>query len=81
VTPRDGASPLMSREAKTSGCPDPFRVGNHLVPIDALSELASGRVAKGREGPNTTQLRSTNKPIPTLAGSGAESQAKREVAW
>jgi len=111
-----------------SRCPDPFRVGNHLVPIDALSELASGRVAegregphttqpeskaspiptprsrrtpkghdkpsidalselasgrvaKGREGPQTTQLRSRANPFPTLQTSGAESQAKREVAW
>jgi hypothetical protein len=71
VIDRDCPSPLMSREAKTSGCPS----------IDALSELASGRVAKGREGPNTTELESTAKPINTLRGSGAESRAKKEVAW
>jgi hypothetical protein len=52
------------------GCPDPFRVGNHQPSIEALSELASGRVAEGREGPNTTELESTANPVPPLKGSG-----------
>ena len=50
--------------------PDPFRAGNHRPSIDALSELASGRVAEGREGPKTTQFESTANPFPTLKGSG-----------
>ncbi len=51
-------------------CPDPFRVGIHQLPIVALSELASGRVANGREGPPTTQFESTANLVPTLKGSG-----------
>jgi hypothetical protein len=57
------------RSAST-GCPDPLRGGNHQLPIVALSELVSGRVAKGREGPLTTHFESTANLVPTLKGSG-----------
>ncbi len=132
--PHGDPNPFLDRRRETTGCPNPFTVGiaqlpidalselasgrvakgregpnttelesaanpfptpkgsghprsgqtqasHHKLPIDALSELASGRVAEGREGPKTTQLKSTANPIPTLTGAGAESPAKKEVAW
>ncbi len=48
------------------GCPEPFRVGNHQPSIDALSELASGRVAEGREGPNTTYPQPKRRKTPKV---------------
>ena len=51
------------------GCPDPFRVGNHHSSIDALSELASGRVAEGREGKQAPLLGSERASCPPLKGS------------
>jgi len=54
----------------TSGAPIPSGSGNAEPPIDALSELASGRVAEGREGLSTTELGYTPHELPTLKGSG-----------
>ena len=76
---RDRPSPLLSREATTTRCRDPFRLGNHQPSIDALSELDSGRVAEGREGQRTTQLESTANPVPTLKGSGHPSFCRPSI--
>lgn len=52
------------RSAST-GCPDPLRVGNHQLPIVALSELVSGRVATAGRGRSGTDFRAGG-PLPAL---------------